>query len=111
MVFVRRPHFQHTGIPMGGDASRDIALGSALNFLDLTIKIKGGFLSRKIYNKSDSFDFHPIGSVCKYSNMQDCVNVSGLFAQAFRFINICSYLLDFVALKRKLVAVFPSEGF
>ena len=67
-------------------------------FLDLHLSISNGFVSSKIYDKRDDFDF-------------DIVNYGVYISQLIRFARVCSHVADFNAHNKILTAKLLQQGY
>ena len=80
-------------------------------FLDLHLSISNGFVSSKIYDKRDDFDF----DIVKYPFLDGDVPRSTSYGvyipQLIRFARVSSHVADFNARNKSLPAKFLQQGY
>ena len=76
-------------------------------FLDLHLSIANGFVSSKIYDKRDDFNFDPLldGDVPRRASY-------GVYiSQLIRFARVCNHVADFSARNKCLTARLIQQGY
>ena len=77
-------------------------------FLDLYLSISNDFVSSKIYDKRDDFDFDNIN----FPFLDGAVPLYGLYiSQLIRFAKVCSHVEDFNARNRCLTAILFKQDY
>ena len=77
-------------------------------FLDLHLSIANGFVSSKIYNKRDIFDF----DIVNFPFLNDDIPRRGMYiSQLIRFARICNHVADFNARNSCLTAKLLQLGY
>ena len=79
-------------------------------FLNLHLSISGGFVSSKIYNNRDDFDFDIVNFPFLYGDVQRRPSYGVYIPQLIRFARVCSHVDDFNAhlhdrLNRNLICI------
>ena len=74
------------------------------SFLDLHLSILDGFVSSKIYNKRDDFDFHIVNVPFLDGDVPLTTSYGVFFSQLNRLASVSSYLADFNARNNSLTA-------
>ena len=64
-------------------------------FLDLHMSISNGFVSSKIYDKSDDFDFDIVNFPFLDGDVPHRPSYGVYISQLIRFARVCSYVYDF----------------
>ena len=76
-------------------------------FLDLHLSISNGFVSFKIYDKRDDFDFDIVN--CPVLDRSTSYGV--YISQLIRFARVCSHVADFNAHNKSLPAKLLQQGY
>ena len=80
-------------------------------FFDLHLSISNGFLSSKIYDKRDDFDFDVVNFPFLDGEVQRRPSYGVYISQLKRFARVCSHVDDFNARKKCLkTAKFLKKG-
>ena len=78
-------------------------------FLDLHLSISNGFVSPKIYDKRDDFDFDIVNFPFLGWNIPRSNGV--YISQLIRFARVCKYVADFNARNKSLTAKLLQQGY
>ena len=73
-------------------------------FLDLHLSISNGFVSSKIYDKRDDFDFDQVNFPFLDGNVPRSIPYGVYISQLIRFARVSSHVADFNALNKSLTA-------
>ena len=65
-------------------------------FLDMHLSISNGFVSSKIYDKRDDFDFDIVNFPFLDSDVPRSTSYGVYISQLFRFVRVCSHVADFI---------------
>ena len=79
-------------------------------FLDLHLSISNGFVSSKIYDKRDDFDF----DIVNFTFLNDVLHCSSYrvyISQLIRFARVCSHVDGFNTLNKCITAKFLKHGY
>ena len=77
-------------------------------FLDLHLSVANGFVSSKIYDKRDDFDF----DIVKFPFLDgDVPRRASYISQLIRFARVCSHVTDFNARNKSLTAKLLQQGY
>ena len=79
-------------------------------YSDLHLSILDGFVSSKIYDKRDYFDFNFVNFPFLDDDVPRTTCYGVYISQLIRFARLCSHLADFNARNKKLAANFFSKG-
>ena len=81
-------------------------------FLDLHLSISNGFVSSKLYDKRDAFDFDIIVNFpCLDDDFPCCPSYGVYISQLFRFARVCSHVDDFNTRNKCLTAKLLKQGY
>ena len=80
-------------------------------FLDLHLSISNGFVSSKIYDKRDDFDFYIINFQFLDVNVPRSTSYGGYISQLIRFARVSSHVADFNARNKDLTAKLFQQGY
>ena len=72
-------------------------------FLDLHLTISGGFVSSKIYDKRDDFDFDIVKFTFLYRNIPRATSYGVYKSQLIRFARVSSHVADFTCNTRNQI--------
>ena len=70
-------------------------------FLDLHLSISNGFVSSKIYDKRDDFDFGIVNFPCLDGDVPRSTSYGVYISQLIRFARVFSHVVDFNARNRQ----------
>ena len=73
-------------------------------FLDLHLSISNGFVSSKIYDKRDDFDFDIVNFPFLDSDIPRSTSYRVYISQLIRFTRVCNHVADFNARNKSLTA-------
>ena len=73
-------------------------------FLDLHLSISNGFVSSKIYDKRDDFDFDIVNFPFLDGDIPRSTSYGVYISQLIRFTRVCSHVADFNARNKSLTA-------
>ena len=73
-------------------------------FLDLHLSISNGFVSSKIYNKLEGFDFDKVNLPFLDGDVPLSTSYRVYISQLVRFARVCSHVADFNACNKSLTA-------
>ena len=80
-------------------------------FLDLHLSISNGFVSSKIYNKRDDFDFDIIDVPFLDGDVPRFTSYGVYISQLIRFARVCSHVADFNARNKRLTVKLLQQGY
>ena len=80
-------------------------------FLDLHLPISNGFVSSKIYDKHDDFDFVIVNFPFLDSDVPHSISYGVYISQLIRFARVSSHVADFNAHNKSLTAKFLQQGY
>ena len=80
-------------------------------FLDLHLSISNGFVSSKIYDKRDDFDFDIVNFPFLDGDVPRSTSYGVYVSQLIRFARVCSHVADFNARNKSLTAKFLQQGY
>ena len=80
-------------------------------FLDLHFSISNGFVSSKIYNKRDDFDFDIVNFPFLDGGIPRCTSYGVYISQLIRFARVSSHVPDFNARNKRLTAKLLQQGY
>ena len=80
-------------------------------FLDLHLSISNGFVSSKIYDKRDNFDFDIINFPVLDGDVPRRPSYGVYISQPTRFARVCSHVDDFNTRYKYLTAKFLKQGY
>ena len=80
-------------------------------FLDLHLSISNGFVSSKIYNKHDDFDFDNVIFPFLDGDVPRRPSYGVYISQLIRFARVCSHVEDFNARNECLTAKLLKQGY
>ena len=114
LLNVDNPYFEGTVKHM---YPPELRLGKANNtdteapFLDLHLSIASGFVSSKIYDKRDNFDFDIENFPILDGDIPRRASYSVYISQLIRFARVCNHVADFNALNKCLRAKLLQQGY
>ena len=79
-------------------------------FLDLHLSISNGFVSSKIYDKRDDFDFDIANFLFLDGNVPRRPSYGVYISQLIRFYRVCSHVEDFNVRNKRLTADLLKPG-
>ena len=80
-------------------------------FLDLRLSISNGFVSSKIYDKRDDFDFDIVNFPCLDGDVPCRPSYGVYISQLIRFARVCSKVDDFNIRNKCLTAELLKQGY
>ena len=80
-------------------------------FLDLHLSISNGFVSSKLYDKSDDFDFDIVNFPILDGDVQRRPSYGVYISQLIRFARVCSHVDDFKTRNKCLTAKLFKQGY
>ena len=80
-------------------------------FLDLHLSISNGFVSSKIYNKRDNFDFDIVNFPFLDGDVPRSITYGVYISQLIRFTRVSSHVVDFNARNKSLTAKLLQQGY
>ena len=80
-------------------------------FLDLHLSISNGFVSSKIYDKRDDFDFDIVNFPFLDGGVPHRPSYGVYISQLIRFARVCSHVDDFNTLNKCLTAKLLKQGY
>ena len=80
-------------------------------FLDLHLSISNGFVSSKIYDKCDDFDFDIVKFPFLYGDVPRRPSYGVYISQLIRFARVCIHVEDFNARNKCLTAKLLKQGY
>ena len=80
-------------------------------FLDLHLSISNGFVSSKIYDKRDDFDFYIVNFPFLDGNVPRRPSYGVYISQLIRFARVCSHVDDFNTRNKCLTAKILKQGY
>ena len=80
-------------------------------FLDLHLSISNGFVSSKIYDKRDDFDFDIVNFPFLDGNVPRSTSYGVYISQLIRFARVSSHVADFNARNKRLTAKLLQQGY
>ena len=80
-------------------------------FLDLHLSISNGFLSSKIYDKGDDFDFDIVNFPFLDGNVLRSTSYGVYLSQLIRFAWVSSHVANFNARNKSVTAKPPKQGY
>ena len=80
-------------------------------FLDLHLSISNGFVSSKIYDKRDDFDFDIVNFPFLDGDVPSSTSYGVYISQLIRFARVSSHVADFNARNKTLTAKLLQQGF
>ena len=80
-------------------------------FLDLHLSISNGFVSSKIYDKRDDFDFDIVNFPFLDGNVPRRPSYGVYISQLIRFARVCSHVDDFNTVNKCLTAKLLKQGY
>ena len=80
-------------------------------FLDLHLSISNGFVSSKIYDKRDDFDFDIVNFPFLAVDVPRSISYGVYISQLFRFARVSSHVADFNAGNKSLTAKLLQQGY
>ena len=97
---------QIVGIPMGTNCAPLVA-----PFLDLHLSISNGFVSSKIYDKRDDFDFDIVNFPFLDGDVPRSTSYGVYISQLILFARVSSHVVDFNARNKSLTAKLLQQGY
>ena len=80
-------------------------------FLDLLLSISNGFVSSKIYDKRDDFDFDIVNFPFLDGDVPRSTSYGVYISQLIRFARVSSHVVDFNARNKSLTAKLLQQGY
>ena len=80
-------------------------------FLDLHLSISNGFVSSKIYDKRDDFDFDIVNFPFLDGDVPRSISYEVYISQLIRFARVSSHVADFNACNKSLTAKLLQQGY
>ena len=80
-------------------------------FLDLHLSISNGFVSSKIYDKRDDFDFNIVNFPFLDGDVPRSTSYGVYISQLIRFARVSSHVVDFNARNKSLTARLLQQGY
>ena len=80
-------------------------------FLDLHLSISNGFVSSKIYDKRDDFDFDIVNFPFLDGDVPRSTSYGVYISQLIRFARVSSHVVDFNACNKSLTAKLLQQGY
>ena len=80
-------------------------------FLDLHLSISNGFVSSKIYDKRDYFDFNIVNFPILDGDVPSSTSYGVYISQLIRFARVSSHVADFNARYKSLTAKLLQQGY
>ena len=80
-------------------------------FLDLHLSVENGFVSSKIYNKRDDFDFHIVNFQFLDGYVPRRASYGVYISQLIRFARFCNHVTDFDDRNKCLTAKLLQQGY
>ena len=80
-------------------------------FLDLYLSISNGFVSSKIYDKRDDFDFDIVNFPFSNGDVPGCPSYGVYISQLIIFARVCSHVDDFNTRNKCLIAKLLKQGY
>ena len=80
-------------------------------FLDLHLSISNGFVSSKIYDKGDDFDFDIVNFPFLDGDVPRSTSYGVYISQLIRFARVSSHVVDFNARNKSLTAKLLQQGY
>ena len=80
-------------------------------FLDLHLSISNGFVSSKIYDKRDDFDFDIVNFPFLDGDVPRSTSYGIYISQLIRFARVSSYVADYNARNKNLTAKLLQQGY
>ena len=81
------------------------------HFLDLHLSISNGFVSSKIYETRDDFDFDIVNFPCLDGDVPRSTSYGVYISQLIRFARSCSHVTDFNARNKILTGKLLHQGY
>ena len=81
------------------------------HFLDLHLSISNGFVSSKIFDKRDDFDFDKVNFLFLDGNVPRRPSYGVYISQLIRFARVCSHVDDFNTRNKCLTAKLLKQGY
>ena len=80
-------------------------------FLDLHLSISNGFVSSKIYDKRDDFDFDIVNFPFLDGDVPRSTSYGVYISQLIRFARVCSHVAEYNARNKSLTAKLVQQGY
>ena len=80
-------------------------------FLDLHLSVANGFVSSKIYDKRDDFDFDTVNFPFLDGDVPRRASYGVYISQLIRFARVCNHVTDFNARNKCLMAKLLQQGY
>ena len=91
--------------------NKDNASDTEAPFLDLHLSVSNGFVSTKLYDKSDDFDFDILNFPFLDGDVPRRPTYGVYISQLNRFARVCSHVTDFNARNKSLTAKLLQQGY
>ena len=85
--------------------------GTATHFLDLSLKIEEGFLSSRIYDKRDVFNFSVVNFPFLSGNIPNRSSYGVFIGELVRYARGCTYIEDFKCKTKNTISKFLKQNF
>ena len=79
--------------------------------MDLPLSVSNGFVSSKIYDKRDDFDFDIVNFSFLDGNVPHCTSYGVYISQLIRCARVSSQVADFNARNKSLTAKLLQQGY
>ena len=79
--------------------------------MDLNLSISNGFVSSKIYDKRDDFDFDIVNFPFLDGDVPRSTSYGVYISQLIRFVRVSSHVADFNARNKSLTAKLLQQGY
>ena len=80
-------------------------------FYNLYLSILNGFISSKIYDKRDGFDFDKVNFLFLDGDVPRSASYGVYISQLIRFVTVCNHVADFNARNKCLTAKLLQQGY
>ena len=91
--------------------NKDNSSDTEAGFLDLHLSIVGGFVSCKIYDKRDDFDFEIVNFPFLDGDVPRAASYGVYISQLIRFARVSSHITDFNTRNKLLTAKLLNQGY
>ena len=80
-------------------------------FIDLHLSVANGFVSSKIYDKRDAFDFDIVNVPFSDADVPRRASYGVYMSQLIRFARVCNHVTDFNSRNKCLTAKLLQQGY
>ena len=80
-------------------------------FIDLQLSVANGFVSSKLYDKRDDFDFDIVNFPFLDDDVPRRASYDVYISQLIRFVRVCNHVADFNARNKCLTAKLLQQGY